>query len=47
MEIDIEVSDNRHLLQIVAAMRASTYVVAAERTRSETMNENEKNYVYR
>ena len=47
MVIDIEVSDNRHLLQIVAAMRASTYVVAAERTRSETMNENEKNYEYR
>ena len=47
MVIDIEVSDNRHLLQIVAAMRASTYVVAAERTRSETIYKNGKNNEYR
>jgi len=42
MVIDIEVSDNRHLLQIVAAMRASAYVVSADRTRSDTLNINEK-----
>ncbi len=34
MIIDIEVRDNRHLLQIIAAMRASTYVVSAQRTRA-------------
>jgi len=47
MVIDIEVSDNRHLLQIVAAMRASAYVVSADRTRSDTLNIKEKNYEYR
>ena len=34
MIIDVEVRDNRHLLQIIAAMRASTYVVSAGRTRA-------------
>lgn len=36
MIMDIEVTDNRHLSQIVAAMRASTYVVAAHRARAES-----------
>ena len=40
MVIDIEVSDNRHLIQIVAALRASAYVVSANRTRAESPNEN-------
>lgn len=40
MIIDIEVSDNRHLIQIVAALRASAYVVSAKRTRAESLNEN-------
>lgn len=31
----VEVRDNRHLLQIIAAMRASTYVVAANRSRAD------------
>ncbi len=31
MIFDVEVIDNRHLLQIIAAMRASAYVVSAER----------------
>lgn len=31
----VEVRDNRHLSQIIAAMRASTYVVAANRTRAD------------
>ena len=35
MIMDIEVRDNRHLLQIIAALRASTYVVAANRTRAD------------
>ena len=39
MVIDIEVSDNRHLIQIVAALRASAYVVSAKRTRAESPNE--------
>ncbi len=39
MVIDIEVSDNRHLIQIVAALRASAYVVSANRTRAESLNE--------
>ena len=39
MIIDIEVSDNRHLIQIVAALRASAYVVSAQRTRAESPNE--------
>ena len=40
MVIDIEVSDNRHLIQIVAALRASAYVVSAKRARAESLNEN-------
>jgi len=39
MVIDIEVSDNRHLIQIVAALRASAYVVSAKRARAESPNE--------
>ncbi|MDB2437639.1 bifunctional (p)ppGpp synthetase/guanosine-3',5'-bis(diphosphate) 3'-pyrophosphohydrolase [Hellea sp.] len=39
MVIDIEVSDNRHLMQIVAALRASAYVVSAKRTRAESLKE--------
>jgi len=39
MVIDIEVTDNRHLIQIVAALRASAYVVSANRTRAESPNE--------
>lgn len=35
MLLDLEVRDNRHLLAIIAAMRTSTYVVAADRTRSQ------------
>jgi len=35
MIFDVEVTDNRHLSQIVAALRASAYVVAAKRARSE------------
>jgi len=31
MIFDVEVSNNRHLLQIIAALRASAYVVAAKR----------------
>lgn len=31
MLFDIEVTDNRHLMQIIAALRASAYVVAAQR----------------
>ena len=34
MVLDIEVSDKRHLIQIVAALRASAYVVSAGRTRA-------------
>lgn len=34
MVLDIEVSDKRHLIQIVAALRASAYVVSADRTRA-------------
>ncbi|WP_298914175.1 bifunctional (p)ppGpp synthetase/guanosine-3',5'-bis(diphosphate) 3'-pyrophosphohydrolase [uncultured Algimonas sp.] len=34
MLLDLEVRDNRHLLAIIAALRTSTYVVAADRTRS-------------
>ena len=40
MEIDVEVTDNRHLIQIVAALRASAYVVSAKRTRVESSNKN-------
>ena len=35
MVLDVEVTDNRHLSQIVAALRASAYVVAAKRARAE------------
>ncbi len=35
MIFDLEVTDNRHLMQIIAALRASTYVVAAQRTMGE------------
>ena len=35
MLLDLEVRDNRHLLAIIAALRTSTYVVAADRTRSQ------------
>ena len=31
MIFDLEVNDNRHLMQIIAALRASAYVVAAQR----------------
>ena len=37
MILDIEVVDNRHLSHIVAALRASAYVVAAKRTRLEVV----------
>ena len=36
MVIDVEVTDNRHLIQILAALRASAYVVSAKRTRAES-----------
>ena len=35
MILDIEVLDTRHLSHIVAALRASSYVVAAKRARAE------------
>ena len=41
MMFEIEVSDNRHLIQIVAAMRASAYVVSANRTRAESFTKTE------
>ncbi|MGB6229224.1 MAG: bifunctional (p)ppGpp synthetase/guanosine-3',5'-bis(diphosphate) 3'-pyrophosphohydrolase [Litorimonas sp.] len=34
MLLDLEVRDDRHLFAIIAALRTSTYVVAADRTRS-------------
>lgn len=34
MVIDIEVRDNRHLSQVIAAIRASTYIVSAHRRRA-------------
>ncbi len=40
MVLNIEVNDNRHLIQIVAALRASAYVVSANRTRAESPNGN-------
>jgi len=40
MVMNVEVIDNRHLIQIVAALRASAYVVSAKRTRAESPNEN-------
>ena len=36
MVLDVEVTDNRHLVQILAALRASAYVVSAKRTRAES-----------
>ena len=38
MVMDIEVRNNRHLSQIVAAMRASAYVVSVRRARAEITN---------
>jgi len=35
MLLDLEVRDNRHLIAIIAALRTSTYVVAADRSRSQ------------
>jgi len=35
MIIDVEVRDNRHLSNIIAALRTSAYVVSAKRTRTE------------
>ncbi len=35
MVLDIEVSDNRHLSQVIAALRTSAYVVSAKRQRAE------------
>ncbi|WP_371398280.1 bifunctional (p)ppGpp synthetase/guanosine-3',5'-bis(diphosphate) 3'-pyrophosphohydrolase [Fretibacter rubidus] len=35
MVLDVEVTDNRHLSQIIAALRTSAYVVSAKRTRAE------------
>ncbi len=40
--IDVEVTDNRHIVQIIAALRASVYVVSADRTRAESPSENWK-----
>jgi len=37
MVMDVEVRDNRHLVQIIAALRASAYVISAERVRGETL----------
>ena len=34
MVIDIEVRDNRHLMSIIAALRASAYVVKVNRSRA-------------
>lgn len=36
MVLDVEVSDNRHLSHIIAALRTSAYVVSAKRTRAQT-----------
>ena len=38
MVIDVEVMDNRHLSHIIAALRASAYVVSAKRMRAEIAN---------
>jgi len=35
MIFDVEVTDNRHLSQIIAALRASAYVVAARRAKAD------------
>jgi (p)ppGpp synthase/HD superfamily hydrolase len=39
MVLDIEVRDNRHLVQIIAALRASIYVVSTERSRADFNSE--------
>ncbi len=39
MIFDIEVNDNRHLMQIIAALRASAYVVAAQRMMGDNATE--------
>jgi len=36
MIFDVEVTDNRHLMQIIASLRASAYVVAAQRMMSDS-----------
>ena len=36
MILDIEVSDNRHLSQVIAALRTSAYVVSAKRQRADS-----------
>lgn len=36
--MDVEVHDNRHLVQIIAALRASAYVISAERPRGEIIS---------
>ncbi|CAM3787403.1 GTP pyrophosphokinase rsh [Litorimonas haliclonae] len=38
MIMDVEVRDNRHLVQIIAALRASAYVISAERARGEIIS---------
>ncbi len=40
MVMDIEVSNNRHLQQIIAAMRASAYVVSVRRARADRKQSN-------
>ncbi len=37
MVMDVEVRDNRHLTQIIAALRTSAYVIAAERSHGELL----------
>lgn len=39
MLLDLEVRDNRHLVALIAALRTSTYVVAADRSRSQIERE--------
>lgn len=39
MIMDMEVRDNRHLIQIIAALRASAYVVAVDRLRDAVITE--------
>jgi GTP pyrophosphokinase/guanosine-3',5'-bis(diphosphate) 3'-pyrophosphohydrolase len=40
MVMDVEVRDNRHLIQIIAALRTSAYVIAAERSHGELLTGN-------
>lgn len=40
MIMDVEVRDTRHLVQIIAALRASPYVIAADRSRAENIFSN-------